>query len=90
MTDAKRRAQERLASMIEEACDVVEKDIKGQLTYARGSTRVLSSRYVIDAVLERLPEAPAAGTGGASMSADELAAKREQLRLARLAERKQA
>jgi len=90
MSDAKKRAQERLADMVDKAADVIEASLKGTLPHIRGSTRTVEARYVLDAVLERLPEAPGGSSPTGSMSADELAAKREQLRQARLAERKQA
>lgn len=89
MSDAKRRAQEGLAKLVDKSLNALELSVTGTLPIARGSTRTSDARFVIAAVLEMQSLEATSQAQGSTMSADELAAKREQLRLARLAERKQ-
>ena len=56
MTDAKRRAREGLADMVDEALATMRQSITGKMMQVRGSTRTNDARFVIAAVLE-LPDA---------------------------------
>jgi hypothetical protein len=91
-TDAKKLAQERLAAMVSKACDAIEADLAGTLVHARGSTKVLSARYVIDAVLDRAPDAAAAAPSEAKpiKTMGELAELSEYIRLKKQNDRREA
>jgi hypothetical protein len=52
MTDAKRRAQDGLAEMVDEALATMRQSISGKMMQVRGSTRTSDARFVLAAVLE--------------------------------------
>lgn len=52
MTDAKRKAQDGLADMVQEALDTLKLSVTGKMMQVRGSTRTSDARFVLAAVLE--------------------------------------
>lgn len=82
MTDAKKRAQDGLDGLVDECIDTLGKSVKGLLVLARGSTRTVDARYILDYVLEREVD-ESAQSPSSVMSTDELAVARERLRQAR-------
>lgn len=81
--DPKRRAQERLAAMVDDAADVVEDDIKGRMPYLRGSTRVASAWKALEHVLGSTSIAPSNAPNAEGVTpADDLAARRQALQQA--------
>lgn len=58
MGDAKRRAQEGLAKLVDKSLNALDLSVTGTLPMVRGSTRTSDARFVIAAVLE-MPDARA-------------------------------
>lgn len=90
--DPKRRAQDLIAELVEDAASVVAADIRGKLAYARGSTRVQSAWKALEIVLDRLPEQPTQRNAEVKpiRSVSELAQLSEQIRQLKQQERRQA
>lgn len=93
MTDAKRRAQEGLAELVDDALATMRQSITGKMMMVRGSTRTSDARFVLAAVLE-LPDAKpdSAREGGESpiKSVGQLAELSEYIRLKKQDERRGA
>lgn len=95
MSELKRRAQQLLGEMLDDAATVLKGTLRQTIRVGRGQPKPdVVARFVFAAALE-LEEVSDSGESAregavGAMSVNELAAKREQLRLARLAERKQA
>lgn len=91
MTDAKKRAQEGLAEMVEDALSTMRQSITGKMMMVRGSTRTSDARFVLAAVLE-MPDRveQRAETEAPVRNVGDLAKLSEHIRLLKQEERKQA
>lgn len=52
VSDAKRKAQDGLADLVEDAIKTLGQSVRGQMMMVRGSTRTSDARFVLAAVLE--------------------------------------
>jgi hypothetical protein len=81
--EVKRRIVESLSEAADDACDTVKASARGKMMVVRGSTRTHDAWKIINVLLERA--AIADDEKIEPMKADELAAARERLRVARKA-----
>lgn len=81
--DPKQRALAKLDEMVDDAISVLNRSITGTLIRERGSTRTADARWLLEVVLERMPDAtPRAPNAEGVTPADDLAARRQALQQA--------
>jgi len=84
----KQLIERRLREMAEEACDVVADSIRSKVVARGQQTRSADAWRVIDALLERTPDAESSGPNAEGVTpADDLAARRHALQQALRAKR---
>jgi hypothetical protein len=90
MSDAKRKAQDLLAEMLDDAAGVLTASLKGKLVIPRGSTCTADARFVFAAALEFEPRKPAGDTPTAAPpDLKQLAELSERIRQEKQNERRQ-